>query len=528
MHIIREIESLSTQLSQEQAERESITAHLLENQQKVKSLANQLNEITSSRLWKLSLMFQKVRAAIAPSGGPRDRFFHSILNVLLAAANPLRKAVKERIWNWFDRQDYLTRPGILETILMLPLQTRIHCYTICKREHLKGRDPGPDFSTRWYLENYGDVQRSGVNPLTHYVKHGAREGRIPLPPIGRARHSEVEDGATLSNALSVFTICSRNFTAYAKTLFESVNQYHPDAEMFLILCDDVDSEYLKESFPFKIVTLSELEIPGVEEMAQRYNITEFNTAIKPFAFSYLFRKLGKSQIIYLDPDIILLSPLQEVVDEFSRGAECVLTPHILQPAENVEMSDIRMLQFGIYNLGFLGLRKTPDVLQIVDWWERQLVEKCVINLPEGLFVDQKWADLFPAFIKRTSVLHHPGYNVAYWNLSQRTVEFINDRWYSNRIPLRFVHFSGNNLNDPYFLSRHSGIHTRDNIGDLNYLLQSYRERLFRNGHAEYSKIPYSFSWSGASGINLHTPRPYNPDDSVVAAKDRKAQDRNQG
>lgn len=307
--------------------------------------------------------------------------------------------------------------------------------------------------------------------------------------------------------LTVFTICSRNFTAYAKTLFESLKLHHPDAEFYLFLCDEVDSNYDLTALPFKTVTLAELNIPNVSEMAQRYNITEFNTAIKPYAFSHLFKKLGAECILYLDPDILILSPLKEVMDAFADGSECVLTPHILEPAENVEMSDIRMLQFGIYNLGFLGFRKTADVVRIVEWWERQLVEGCVIDLARGLFVDQKWADLFPAFLKHTTILHHPGYNVAYWNLSQRTVELIDGKWYSNRHELRFVHFSGNKLDDPIFFSRHSGVFTRDNIGDLKYLLDLYRERIYTNGHENYSKIPYSFGWNGISGVNLHTPEP---------------------
>jgi glycosyltransferase involved in cell wall biosynthesis/SAM-dependent methyltransferase len=315
--------------------------------------------------------------------------------------------------------------------------------------------------------------------------------------------------------VTVFTICSKNFTAYARTLFESLKLHHTQAEFFLFLCDEVDSGYDPTALPFKVVTLADLDIPEVEEMARRYNITEFNTAIKPYAFSYLFEELNRDRIIYLDPDIFILSPLEEVMNAFAEGSECVLTPHILEPAENVEMSDIRMLQFGIYNLGFLGLRKTPDVIRIVKWWERQLVQGCVINLAEGLFVDQKWADLFPAFLKRTSVLHHPGYNVAYWNLSQRTIELVDGKWLSNRQPLKFVHFSGNKLDDPVFFSRHSGVYTRNNIGDLKHLLDLYRERIYANGHENYSKYPYSFGWNGASGVNLHTPEP-------SSASDRKA------
>jgi hypothetical protein len=45
----------------------------------------------------------------------------------------------------------------------------------------QGLRPNPLFDTRWYLERYEDVRRSGVNPLLHYFLHGWRDGRDPGP-----------------------------------------------------------------------------------------------------------------------------------------------------------------------------------------------------------------------------------------------------------------------------------------------------------------------------------------------------------
>lgn len=35
------------------------------------------------------------------------------------------------------------------------------------------------FSEKWYLFNYPDVAKAGINPLVHYVKNGRQEGRFP-------------------------------------------------------------------------------------------------------------------------------------------------------------------------------------------------------------------------------------------------------------------------------------------------------------------------------------------------------------
>jgi hypothetical protein len=49
------------------------------------------------------------------------------------------------------------------------------------------RNPGPGFHTAWYLDEYEDVQASGINPLVHYLRHGRREERWPTPYLGGMR-----------------------------------------------------------------------------------------------------------------------------------------------------------------------------------------------------------------------------------------------------------------------------------------------------------------------------------------------------
>lgn len=43
------------------------------------------------------------------------------------------------------------------------------------------RNPSREFDTGFYLKQYPDVAKSGINPLVHYIRHGKREGRRPVP-----------------------------------------------------------------------------------------------------------------------------------------------------------------------------------------------------------------------------------------------------------------------------------------------------------------------------------------------------------
>lgn len=82
----------------------------------------------------------------------------------------------EAIKSAFDLTFYLMRyPDIARAVNVDPI---LHYIDHGARE---GRDPSPDFSTGYYVARYPDVKASGLNPFYHYLKIGKPEGRAPLP-----------------------------------------------------------------------------------------------------------------------------------------------------------------------------------------------------------------------------------------------------------------------------------------------------------------------------------------------------------
>ncbi|RAP40743.1 hypothetical protein BYZ73_13295 [Rhodovulum viride] len=321
-----------------------------------------------------------------------------------------------------------------------------------------------------------------------------------------ASHLRVVAGK--ATALRFFTICARNFLPSARLLCESLRQAHPDAVFTVYLCDR-DMGYDPVPLGMRIEPLEALGIPALERMIRSYNITELCTAIKPYCFLREFAQAGGEDptphVIYLDPDIEVFSPLNEVAEALDAGAQAVLTPHVLHPAERAEFEDDHFLRFGAYNLGFIALRNTPEVAEVMRWWGRRLVDQCIIDLPRGIFVDQKWMDLLPAFLDDVHVLRHPGYNIAYWNLHERRIHGPEGALQCNGQPLRFVHYSGIILEDTDQLSRHSGVFHVSNSFGYGPLVQRYRARLTAPENRRLRSLPYAFFWNGARGKNAHSP-----------------------
>lgn len=289
-----------------------------------------------------------------------------------------------------------------------------------------------------------------------------------------------------------FTICSINYLAQARTLRESLIATNPDIRFFVGLVDKLDGIVFDDGFQpdFPLIEIDKIGIDGFDQMCDRYNITELNTAVKPFYFTYFWKQYPQAQkVIYFDPDIIVYQPLTELLSRLDTHAG-VLTPHILTPIEDqLTPNELHHLNTGIYNLGFVAIRKTPETIEFVKWWEEKLRYECYIDLCNGLFVDQNWMNFFPVFVKNVYIERNPGYNAAYWNLHERTFSSDGSNFIVNsKSLLIFFHYSGYDPGKPDVLSKYQDRFELKERADLTEVFLIYREALLKNGNAYYRKF----------------------------------------
>ena len=270
---------------------------------------------------------------------------------------------------------------------------------------------------------------------------------------------------------------------------ESLRQHQPEWDRFVLLVagegDAIDEEL------FETVALDALPLPNRRQFCFRYSILELNTAVKPWMFEHLFAR-GYERVVYLDPDIRLYSALSEV-DEAGPETFLILTPHLTGPiAGDDHPSERTILQAGTYNLGFLAVSKGHDTHRFLDWWQEKLEFQCVSDVARGIFVDQKWIDLTPGFFEGVSILRHDGYNVAYWNLGQRTVRGRGSSATVNGQPLRFFHFSGFDPADPSMASKHDFALRVTEVGDARALIADYDAAIRAAGYESFRNARYPF------------------------------------
>ena len=296
--------------------------------------------------------------------------------------------------------------------------------------------------------------------------------------------------------LAFFTIVSRNYLAYALTLMQSVAAQYPASKRYLCLADERADDPALDTDLFETVTIDQLGLPNFDAFVFRYDIMELNTAVKPYMFEWLRMRSPTAGLVYLDPDIYLLRPLEDVAQAFETGKLAVLTPHLNAPLPDDGRfpTELSLMRTGVYNCGFVAINAAhPQSAALIEWWSRKLEFDCFVDLEAGLFTDQKWMDMAPALFPDVAILRHDGYNVAYWNLVSRPVTRDPDEAYwANGAPLVFAHFSGVNLGEPDIYSKHQNRFDVAGIGGLRPLYDEYLGKLRENGHLHHATKPYAY------------------------------------
>lgn len=287
------------------------------------------------------------------------------------------------------------------------------------------------------------------------------------------------------------SICG-NYLPKAAVLATSLKKNNPKAKFICCLLEkDVKPFKEFEQYFDEIVLAKNLEIEDFNNFIFRHRIVEASTAVKPSLLKYLMKNFNEEKFIYLDPDIRVYGEFTLLEEKLDRKP-IVLTPHltnICSSFDSILVNEINgSYRYGIYNLGFIALKKCDEGLKLLDWWEERLNIACYSDiLNKGIFTDQKWMDLAPAYFD-VEILKDNGYNVAPWNLSERKVYESNNILKVNDTNLTFFHFSGLD----------SGANTKmlEKYGNelVIFLQQEYIKETYKFGQKEFSNSKWSYDY----------------------------------
>ena len=273
----------------------------------------------------------------------------------------------------------------------------------------------------------------------------------------------------------VFTSAATNYLPKVRKLFSSIREHHPEWDIVLALADrDVGAVDFRAEPLDEVIAVEQLDIPDRERWIYFHTIVELATAIKPFVLKALLERPGVERVLYFDPDMVLFSRLDDLLDTLDH-CNVVLTPHQTKPEQTLDAirdNEISSLKHGVYNLGFLGVRPNDEGRRFAAWWADRIYHFCVADIPNGLFTDQRWVDLAPAFFDGVGILKNSRFNVATWNITTRDFSGSRESGFTvDGQPLGFYHFTG------FDSGAHQVMATKNAPGNISVqaLVDWYRE-----------------------------------------------------
>lgn len=291
----------------------------------------------------------------------------------------------------------------------------------------------------------------------------------------------------------VFTICAKNYIGLAQILESSIKKNNSDVDFYIFVADEFGDNW-KDSLPSNVYIAKDvcmIEDELWKQMAFKYNLTEFCTAIKPYCFKYFEVNTNYDKYVYFDPDVYTFDSLDCIFDNLSKYS-IVLTPHIsnIQTMYSGELAERMILGSGVFNLGFCALHRDEYGRKFIYWWEERLKYQCFIDSLDNYFTDQRWIDFLPCFFD-SGVLYIDrslGLNIAPWNFFEREVYYEGEELYvklrnnggEKRDKLIFVHYSGydySKLKQGIIVQRN--ISNLQDYNDIKIITEVYKDAIIR-------------------------------------------------
>lgn len=293
----------------------------------------------------------------------------------------------------------------------------------------------------------------------------------------------------------VFTSICMNYLPKALILGKSIKKYNKDIKFYVVLVErKIPNDWPKEANKVidKVILAKDLGFKNFDKFIFKHSIVEASTSVKGRALTYLLKN-ESDKVVYIDPDIKTYKSLSELSKMLDNN-DIILTPHLTIPESNeidIQNNELCALQHGVYNLGFVAVKNSDEGIRFANWWMDRLELYCYDDIPRGIFTDQRWCDLAPAFFN-VYILKNPGYNMAPWNLSTRKLKIKNKKIIVNdNYELVFFHYSGfdSGANETVF-----NYYVPNKKDDIYQLRNEYVKELEENYQNQLGKHDWSYNY----------------------------------
>lgn len=294
----------------------------------------------------------------------------------------------------------------------------------------------------------------------------------------------------MTNDWAIVTVVTRNYLHFARALALSVREIHPDARVIACVVDPLPAGVAEANEPFEILPFGALAIAQAQRFLFQYTPFELTCALKAYVLEHVFRSTQVSRLLYFDGDIQVCSSLAPLLANLESG-DIVLTTHLSRPRDpgGLDRWEMDVLDTGIFNGGFLGVKNSPAGRAMLGWWKKRMEQLCKWEINHH---DQGWLDAVPALFDGVRIERGGQYNAAVWNLETREFsETPAGQILVDGQPLVFFHFASIDPGQDGRLSKVSRRPLGEEPAPVQRLFREYKKRLHGCGLAECVRWGYA-------------------------------------
>ena len=287
---------------------------------------------------------------------------------------------------------------------------------------------------------------------------------------------------------------------YADIANETFLKHNLGFRTFLLLVDGTEADR-QVLHGVTIILLDDLNLADCGWLVAKLDATELANTLKPVLLQYL-TAFG-TRAVYLDCDIAVFGPFDTMMTELGT-ADLVLTPHMLElfprPEEQWRHpNNADIFNSGLINAGCFAINLKNSQAFLTFWQEANLKHAWAIG--DGRQTDQQFLNWALIMGGRAHVLQDRTYNVAYWNLHERSLRHVavhdeEPQFEVEGSPLVFFHFSGFDPYDTLRLSHHDHRYSVYTLPSVALILEWYSRHLLEGKHVHLLVRPYGFDRIG--------------------------------
>lgn len=236
------------------------------------------------------------------------------------------------------------------------------------------------------------------------------------------------------------TLFYANYLTRALALYRSLEATFVQPFTLLALCMDEASERIVRALALPhllCVPIGELErhYPALARVKAARSIGEYSWTCTPALMRFMSAQVGAGEAVaYLDADLMFFADPQALFDEWEDN-EILIHEHRYAPRHGHMTATS-----GIFNVGLVAIRNTPQGSKCLERWHEQCIELCVLDGTRGLCGDQGYLDEWPALYDRLTITRHKGAGLAPWNIERYALSSEGRTICVDGVPLIFYHF----------------------------------------------------------------------------------------